>query len=318
MASRRQVVAWAAGAFAAGVGGVAQAAGQALGMVAGATGAGEADGRGAAGGTGAAGAGGGSVAAAVAASAAAPLAIGETFTLESKVLGETRRINVYAARAWDVKPDAPLPVLFMLDGGVAEDFVHTAGLLQVSVANLTMRSFMLVGIENTVRRRDMTAPTENAEDKKIAPVVGGSAAFRQFIREELMPLVKVRYRTTGESALIGESLAGMFVLETFLHAPEMFDTFIAIDPTLWWNNRHILKTAGGLLGAHKRLEKTLFIATSGEKGQPELAKQLESALSGVKVEGLRWHIAPMLDETHMSIGHPGAMRAFRTVFKPSA
>lgn len=252
------------------------------------------------------------------ASAAAPLAIGETFTMESKIMGETRRINVYSARAWDVKPDAPLPVLFMLDGGVAEDFVHTAGLLQISVASLTMRSFMLVGIENTQRRRDMTAPTENAEDKKIAPVVGGSAAFRRFIREELMPQVKARYKTTGETALIGESLAGMFVLEIFLQAPEMFDTFIAIDPTLWWNDRHILKTAADTLRSRQHLDKTLFIATSGEKGQPELAQQLEGALSGVKVEGLRWQMVPMLDESHMTIGHPAAMRAFRTVFKPAA
>jgi len=251
-------------------------------------------------------------------SSAAPLAIGETFTMESKVLGETRRINVYSARAWDVKPAAPLPVLFMLDGGVAEDFVHTAGLLQVSVASLVTRSFMLVGIENTQRRRDMTAPTENAEDRKIAPVVGGSSAFRRFIREELMPQVKARYNTTGETALIGESLAGMFVLETFLQSPEMFDTFIAIDPTLWWNNRQILKTAADTLRARKRLDKTLFVATSGEKGQPELAKQLEQALGSVKVDGLQWQMAPMLEETHMTIGHPAAMRAFRSVFRPAA
>ncbi|WP_035373713.1 alpha/beta hydrolase [Pseudoduganella violaceinigra] len=253
-----------------------------------------------------------------AASPPGPLAIGETFTMESKILGETRRINIYAARAWDVKPDAPLPVLFMLDGGVAEDFVHTAGLLQVSVASLAMRSFMLVGIENTQRRRDMTSPTANAEDRKIAPVVGGSAAFRRFIREELMPLVTARYHTTGETALIGESLAGMFVLETFLQAPEMFDTYIAIDPTLWWNDREILKTAAGTLRTRKRLDKTLFIATSGEPGQPELARQLEGALSGAPVAGLRWQMLPMLDETHMTIGHPAAMRAFRAVFKPAA
>lgn len=252
------------------------------------------------------------------ASPAAPLAIGETFTMESKSMGETRRINVYTGRAWDVKPDAPLPVLFMLDGGVAEDFVHTAGLLQISVASLAMRSFMLVGIENTQRRRDMTPPTENAEDKKIAPLVGESAAFRRFIREELMPLVKTRYNTTGETALIGESLAGLFVLETFLQAPEMFDTFIAIDPSVWWNNRYILKTAADTLRTRKRLDKTLFIATSGEKGQPELSRQLESALSSVQVEGLHWQMVQMLDESHMTIGHPAAMRAFRTVFKPEA
>src|SRR5215212_675162 len=92
-------------------------------------------------------------------SAAAPLAIGETFTIESAALQETRRINVYlppqsAAEA--------LPVLYMPDGGIAEDFLHVAGLLQVSIGNGTMRPFLLVGIENTERRRDMTGTTENA------------------------------------------------------------------------------------------------------------------------------------------------------------
>jgi enterochelin esterase-like enzyme len=51
-----------------------------------------------------------------------------------------------------------LPVLYMPDGGMAEDFLHVAGLVQVSVGNGTMRPFLLVGIENTQRRRDMTGP----------------------------------------------------------------------------------------------------------------------------------------------------------------
>ena len=101
------------------------------------------------------------VPAAPAPNAAQPLAIGETFTLESKVLGETRRINVYLPPGY-AKSDTKLPVLYMPDGGLAEDFVHIAGLVQVSVGNETMRPFILVGIENTERRRDMTGPTDNA------------------------------------------------------------------------------------------------------------------------------------------------------------
>ncbi len=254
--------------------------------------------------------------AAEAVSKAAPLAIGDTFTIDSRALGETRRINVYMARGWNDAPDAPLPVLYMPDGGLAEDFLHVAGLLQVSVANGTMRSFMLVGIENTQRRRDMTGPTEDAEDRKIAPVVGGSAAYRRFIREELMPQVKARYRTTQESAIIGESLAGLFVMETFLHEPQLFDTYIAIDPSLWWNKRQLLQQASARLRANKRLDKTLFVAASGEKGMPELAQQLEAALAGSKVEGLRWQLAPLPDETHLTVYHPAALRAFRSAFKP--
>src|SRR5215213_9846655 len=65
-------------------------------------------------------------------------------------------------------PSARLPVLYMPDGGTSEDFIHVAGLLQVSIGNGTMRPFILVGIENTERRRDMTGPTTVEEDRRIA------------------------------------------------------------------------------------------------------------------------------------------------------
>src|SRR6516162_1930850 len=138
---------------------------------------------------------------------ASPLVIGETFTIDSKIMGENRRLNVYLPPGYAEAPQAHFPVLYMPDGGLAEDFLHVAGLVQVSVGNGTMRPFILVGIENTERRRDMTGPTANANDKKIAPRVGRSQAFRSFIRRELMPQVRTRYRTTDETAIVGESLA---------------------------------------------------------------------------------------------------------------
>ena len=121
----------------------------------------------------------------VAAGKATPLTIGETFTIDSKVLGETRRINVYVPPVYGDSLNAPRPVLYMPDGGMAEDFLHVAGLMQVSVGNGTVRPFILVGIENTKRRRDLTGPTTIERDKKIAPVVGGPDAFREFIKTEL-------------------------------------------------------------------------------------------------------------------------------------
>src|ERR1044072_4753775 len=183
---------------------------------------------------------------------AVPLVIGETFTINSKTLNETRRINVYMLTGYTESTQARLPVLYMPDGGMAEDFLHVAGLVQVSVGNGTMRPFLLVGIENTERRRDMTGPTENENDKKIAPRVGGSEAFRKFIRDELMPQVKGRYRTTNERAIVGESLAGLFVVETFLLEPELFDTYIAIDPSLWWNDQKLLDVAAARLRARPK------------------------------------------------------------------
>jgi predicted alpha/beta superfamily hydrolase len=246
-----------------------------------------------------------------------PLVIGESFTIDSKVLNETRRINVYLPPGYAGSPDARLPVLYMPDGGLAEDFLHIAGLVQVSVSNGTMRPFLLVGIENTERRRDMTGPTENAEDRKIAPRVGGSKAFRKFLRTELMPRVKGRYRTTAETAIMGESLAGLFVIETFLLEPELFDTYIAIDPSLWWNDQQLAADAGKQLRARPKLKKALYLAWSAEERTPGVAQRFVETLERNAPEGVRRRSIRMPEEKHATIYHPAALKSFREVFQPT-
>ena len=243
----------------------------------------------------------------------APLTIGETFTIQSEVLAEVRRINVYTPPVSD--RSKPLPVLYMPDGGLAEDFLHIAGLVQVSVGNGTMQPCILVGIENTERRRDMTGPTTVAEDKKIAPRVGGSAAFRRFIRTELMPAIEKRYRTTSEKAIVGESLAGLFVVETLLLEPDLFDTYIAFDPSLWWNEQHLVKTGGERLRKLGDRPRTLYLASSKDAG--ELVAEFVTVLRAQAPKTLHWEHAPMPAETHATIYHPAALHAFRQLFGPS-
>jgi predicted alpha/beta superfamily hydrolase len=245
-----------------------------------------------------------------------PLTIGETLTIDSAVLHEARRINVYFPPGYSATSDSALPVLYMPDGGLAEDFLHVAGLVQVSVGNGTMRPWLLVGIENTERRRDMTGPTDNPEDRKIAPRVGGSQRFRDFIRRELMPEIRRRYRTTAETGIVGESLAGLFVVETFLREPGLFDVCVAIDPSLWWNSRQLVAECGPLLAARARPGRSLFIATSSEPGIVADARAFDANLAAASVAGLRYLYLPLPEETHATIYHPAAMLAFRLFFAP--
>lgn len=247
----------------------------------------------------------------------APLCIGETFTLPSKILGETRRLNVYLPPVYRDSATVRLPVLYMPDGGLAEDFLHVAGLLQVLVGNGTMRPFILVGIENTQRRRDLTGPTTNAEDKKIAPRVGGAATFRQFIRRELMPAVRQRYRTTPETALMGESLAGLFTVETLLLEPDLFDTYLAFDPSLWWNNGLLTKQAASLVPTYRGPAKMLYLATSSQ-GDTAATRQLASLLRTANPPRITGYYEPLPAETHATIYHPAALRGLRLVLKPLA
>jgi predicted alpha/beta superfamily hydrolase len=246
-------------------------------------------------------------------SEAAPLAIGDTFTLESTALGETRRINVYRPPGYAEAGSEPLPVLYMPDGGIGEDFLHVAGLVQVLSGNGGMRPFLLVGIENTERRRDLTGPTGNAEDRKIAKRVGGSKAFRNFLRDELMPEVQRRYRTTSESAIVGESLAGLFVVETFFLEPELFDTYLAFDPSLWWNDEQLVKDAPAVLAKRPALQGTLYLASSDEPRIAASTARLGGILATDAPAGLLWNYEPMPAEQHGTIYHPAALRGFRAV-----
>lgn len=245
-----------------------------------------------------------------------PLVVGETFTLPSGVLGETRRINVFRPTMWGEEVEDPLPVLYMPDGGVGEDFLHIAGLMQVSVSNGTMRPFLLVGIENTQRRRDLTGPTRSASDREIAPVVGGAAAFRRFMREELMPEIRRRYRTTEEAALVGESLAGLFVVETFFLAPDLFDTYIAVDPSLWWDEGSLVSAAEARLAGDMRAPKRLVLVASNEPLITEPTARLAAILEAHAPPQLLWAFQSMPEESHGTVYHPAALWAFRQAFAP--
>lgn len=240
---------------------------------------------------------------------------GETLLLSSAILGETRRINVYLPEPYLQDAASRLPVLVMLDGGMAEDFPHIAGLLQVGIANGTVRPFILVGIENTQRRRDLTPPSDDARDRAIAPQIGGSASFRHFLREELLPLVQSRYRCTQERALIGESLAGLFVLETLLKEPDLFGTGIAIDPSLWWNREQLVQDLvqhSSALAGHR-----LFIASADKDGNTAPIRRFVQQLRRLRPAGLDWHYQPMAGEGHATVYHPAALIAMRRLLKPA-
>lgn len=233
----------------------------------------------------------------------------ETFTVQSTALGEMRRINVYTPPGY-AAGRTRYPVLYMPDGGVEEDFPHVAATVDSAVRAGEMRPMIVVGIENTQRRRDMTGPTEVERDRRIAPVVGGSAAFRRFIAAELMPEVRRRYRTTREKAIIGESLAGLFVAETFFTQPDLFDTYIALSPSLYWNGEALVRTAAERLRAHPRMHAALYLSSAGDDIGPETAR-LADVLRANAPRGLRWEYRPRPDLTHATIYRavaPGVLR----------
>ena len=238
-------------------------------------------------------------------------AIGETFTIDSKILGERRTINVFVPLG---NVTERLPVLYMPDGGMTEDFPHVVGSVDVSIKNAVIRPVMVVGIQNTERRRDLVGPTVVADEIKVAPHAGGADKFRAFLRDELKPLIDKRYPTTGESALIGESLAGLFVIETFLVEPTLFDSYIAASPSVWWNEQTTVRSAAARLGNWTAGSKTLYIASADEEAIQEGVEILTTALRITRPAGVVWTYEPMPHEHHSTVFPTAALHGIRYMF----
>src|SRR3954462_4466740 len=128
----------------------------------------------------------------------------DTISVSSRALGELRHINVYVPKAYSTSTDTRYPVLYMPDGGIEEDFPHIVNTVDSLIALGVIRPVIVVGVPNTERRRDLTGPTRVATDSAIAKNIGGSAAFRRFWRDELIPAIDAHYRTAPERGLIGE------------------------------------------------------------------------------------------------------------------
>jgi len=222
-----------------------------------------------------------------------------TFTLASRHLHEARVVNVYLPPGYaPAGQGGAYPTLYLLDGGLKERFPHVAKALDQAIRAGTVRPMLLVGIANTQRRRDMTGPTRVASERAMAPSVGGSAAFRAFIADELIPAIASRYRVDPSRGILGESLAGLFVMETLFVQPGLFDTHLALSPRLGWNDASLVKGAKARLAAEPALRGRLFMTSAQEADIAPRVAALAALLATDAPKGLYWTARPRPDLRH--------------------
>ena len=240
----------------------------------------------------------------------------ESFTLDSRIMGEKRPVNVYLPPDYVSHRDQAFPVLYMPDGGLREDFPHLATTIDELIRANAMQPVILVGVANTQRRRDMTPPTEVKSDREIAPQVGQSARFRAFFRDELMPEIKRRYRVNAERGLIGESLAGLFVVENLLREPGLFDKHIALSPSLWWNREKLITQAADSLRGLPPKPIALYLAAANEEDIAPQATRLAQVLKEAAPANLHWQYHPRPDLRHNTIYRALKRDALKALYPP--
>ncbi len=243
--------------------------------------------------------------------------VGTTYSIPSSVYGVDRRISVKLPIQYAKSKDKNFPVFYLIDGGPEQDFPHIAGMLQSIDINWTLEPVILVGVETVNRRYEVSPPSDDPRYKKVvSKKIGGSQELRDFIRKDVMPWVESKYRASDDKMVMGESLAGLWIVETLLKEPDMFTKYAAISPSLWWENMEIAKSSKEVFANYPAGERQLYLTMANEgwnmqKGLDVLIGNLEEGAPG----GLKWsYVDRRGSEHHGSIYHPAALDALRTFY----
>lgn len=190
------------------------------------------------------------------------IVIGKIDTIHSAILQEDRAVWIYVPESAGF-PGKTYPVVYLLDGDA--HFYSVMGLIQqlsTVNGNTVCPEMIIVGIPNTDRMRDLT-PTlvkEAMGDTLINEITGGMGEFTSFIEKELMPYIESHYPVSPYKMYIGHSLGGLAVIHTLLTRPELFNAWLAIDPSLWWDDRLIAKMSVVLDDKKKFAHESLYLA----------------------------------------------------------
>ncbi|MHC2990136.1 hypothetical protein OB13_00450, partial [Pontibacter sp. HJ8] len=258
--------------------------------------------------------------------------IGTKEIIHSTILEEDREIWVYVPASAGADNKTRYPVMYLLDG---RDFFHSmTGIAGYLSTDGKMPEMIVVGIVNRDRGSDLT-PTRSmlSRDGSVDPDFrnsGRGEKFISFIQKELMPHIDARYNTAPYRMFVGHSLGGLTVLHAFVNHPALFTSYVAIDPSLWWDNHLIVKQTEKALAQKDYAGKSLFFAASNtmEKGMDTIRVIKDTAYGNGNVrnnfqfrETLRksknlawaWKFYP--EDNHSSVPLPAQYDALRFIFK---
>ncbi|WP_367868145.1 alpha/beta hydrolase [Pedobacter sp. WC2423] len=243
-----------------------------------------------------------------------PFSLGITDEIQSAQLAEKRILNIYLPEGYDQDLKETYPVIYLLDGSANEDFIHIAGLVQYCTMIQVMPKSIVVGIANMDRKRDFTFPTTVQKDLKDFPTTGKSGKFIAFIEKDLQPYIQQKYRTNASRTIVGQSLGGLLATEVLLKKPELFNNYVIISPSLWWDNESLLAKAPELLKstAAKNIKVYISVGTEGKVMEQDAAN-LAAVLKKSADQRLQIIFNPMPAENHLTILHHSVYKAFEVL-----
>jgi predicted alpha/beta superfamily hydrolase len=224
------------------------------------------------------------------------------FSLKSTVLGEDRIVLVRTPVGYETNKES-YPVLYMTDGDA--HMGHTAATIEFLTRNGRIPELIVVGVTNTDRTRDLSpvkSSQKNPAGELQFPTSGGADNFLKFFETELIPEIEKTYRVQPYRVLAGHSLGGLFAVHAMVSKPGLFNSYVAVSPSLQWENQTTLKRAEEFLKNQKELNVSLFTSLGNEPGAiGESFDAFREVLAKTNIKGFAWQAERMDDEDHGSV-----------------
>jgi predicted alpha/beta superfamily hydrolase len=275
--------------------------------------------------------------------APAPVPFSRRFKLHSRHVGDDFVIDI-ALPAPYLPGAAPWPILFVTDGNLAfATAAATMGILPLEPGG--PRPACVVGIgydlagegvhaEHLARRnRDLT--TRRVEEwearMRAAPPpfrlgddmqTGGGDRFLDFIIDELGPWLAANLPVdTDDCTLTGSSFGATLTLYALFTRPGAFRGHLAISPSLWWADKHVVGVEEQFARSHADLDAALYLCVGGaEEAQAPEARMVSafrafaSKLEARAYPSLRLTHDVLPGETHVSVFNAGLTNGLRRLF----
>jgi predicted alpha/beta superfamily hydrolase len=253
-----------------------------------------------------------------------PFVLGVIEEIQSVELGEKRTLNIYLPEGYKQDDTTKYSVIYLLDGSADEDFIHVVGIVQFNNFEWINRvpKSIVVGIATVDRRRDFTYPTTVEADKKRFPTTGHSDKFISFIEKELQPYIDKKYKTNSSKTIIGQSLGGLLATEILFKKPNLFNKYIIISPSLWWDNASLLNLAPAILEQSFAQKIDIYIGVGKEGLAPTDAPHvmeveanlLAEKIKSTKSKNVTSYFDYLPQEDHATISHQAIFNAFRMLY----
>lgn len=261
---------------------------------------------------------------------ASSITIGTVDSVYSRIIKEQRPYLVYLPPSYKDTTYTPqrYPVLYLLDGDA--HFHSVTGLLQILGTGVNgtfvVPEMIVVAIPNTNRMRDLsptlvTAGFDGKPDTTLKGT-GGGPNFLSFMKDELIPRIDSMYRTAPYRIFVGHSLGGLMAFSALYTMPEVFNSYVAIDTSLWWDNRRLLKDAPAFFSKPTVPGRTLFVGQANTLVASDTADnphynsiiRMNALIEGDNKAGVRYNFRYYPNDSHGSVPLIAEYDALRFIF----